>query len=128
MLPAKEKAGVCEDFSVSRTNKSVAASYSHTQVQSVVDSVRVAESMRERAAAGQPMDAMAALEAEANASISADAAAADKGGSARVKMGPYSVLLLLLLLQRNVGLYVREQCILGCMHLSICIRRTASIF
>eukprot|EP00200_Dunaliella_tertiolecta_P010820 CAMPEP_0202386768 /NCGR_PEP_ID=MMETSP1127-20130417/68372_1 /ASSEMBLY_ACC=CAM_ASM_000462 /TAXON_ID=3047 /ORGANISM="Dunaliella tertiolecta, Strain CCMP1320" /LENGTH=927 /DNA_ID=CAMNT_0048987473 /DNA_START=101 /DNA_END=2884 /DNA_ORIENTATION=- len=62
-----------------RIQRSVAASYSHTQVQSVVDSVRVAESMRERAAAGQPMDAMAALEAEANASISADAAAADKG-------------------------------------------------
>ncbi|KAF5830373.1 protein prenylyltransferase [Dunaliella salina] len=61
-----------------RIQRSVAASYSHTQVQSVMDTVRVAESMRERAAAGQPMDAMAALEAEANASMSADAAAAEK--------------------------------------------------
>lgn len=68
-----------------RACRSVAASYSHTQVQSVMDTVRVAESMREGAAAGQPMDAMAALEAEANASMSADAAAAEKSGSACVK-------------------------------------------
>ena len=52
----------------------MAASYSHTQVQSVVDSVRVAESMRAKAD-GRPLDAMAALEAEANAAMSSDAAA-----------------------------------------------------
>lgn len=62
-----------------RARRSVAASFSHVHIQSVVDSARLVDAINSGKAAGAaaPSNAMAALEAEAEAGLAQEAAAGE---------------------------------------------------